>query len=51
MGDFKYLVVQFDRDEDGPFTNKWLCHSLEEARHLVENIYGYTTIYKLEEVR
>ena len=50
MSEFNYLVVEFDRDEDGYFTNKWLCATLEEARHLVESICGYTTIYKLEEV-
>lgn len=50
MGEFKYLVVNFRVDEDGPFTHKWFCTTLEEARHIAEGIGGNTTIYELKEV-
>lgn len=46
----EYLVVQFCQDEDGSFTHKWLCATLEEARHLAEEIGGPTSIYELKEV-
>ena len=51
MDEFKYLVVEFDQDEDGPFTKKWLCATLEEAIHLTKAVtYGYTSIYELKKV-
>lgn len=48
--EYNYLVVQFWQDEDGIRTHKWLCATLQKARHIAEGIGGNTTIYELKEV-
>lgn len=48
MSDYKYCVVEYDVDEEGPITRTTLFYDLDEAVKFANECYG--VVYKLEHV-